>query len=363
MREPKSTLKKLSPDTNAVHTDDGLEALASKLIPRAIEPAVIGLRGRGRTSGTFEFDGPGRSLRERFVRRFRADLPLYLMALLPMAVVILFKYFPMYGVQIAFRNYTVAEGMWGSQWVGLKHFIDFFRSPYFFRVTRNTLVLGFWSLIICFPAPILLALLMNELRSSGYKRVVQTISYLPHFLSTVVIIGIYIDLTRVVDGRINEIIEFLGGKRINFWVEPGWFRFLYITSDLWQGIGWGTILYLAAISGVDLELYEAAVVDGAGRLRQMWHVTLACIAPTIIITFILRVGGIVSNDWTKIMLMYNQSTYETADVIGTYIYRIGIVGGNAGFGTAVGLLLNVISLFLVLGTNSIARRLGEYTLW
>ena len=299
----------------------------------------------------------------RFARAFHRDLPLYLMALLPVLVVLVFAYGPMYGIQIAFRNYQPGLGIWKSPWVGFQHFVDFFRTPYFYRITRNTLVLSFWSIIICFPAPIVLALLMNELRSNGYKRVVQTISYLPHFLSTVVIIGIYMDLTRVRDGRINEIIDLLGGTRINFWAEPGWFRFLYITSDLWQGIGWGTIIYLAAITGVDPELYEAAVVDGAGRWRRMWHVTVASIAPTIIILFILRIGGLLSNDWMKILLMYNQSTYETADVIGSYIYRIGIVGGNAGFGTAVGLLANFLGLFLVLGTNALARRLGEYSLW
>ena len=300
---------------------------------------------------------------ERFARAFRRDLPLYLMALPPLLVVFVFQYGPMYGVQIAFRNYQPGLGILKSPWVGFQHFIDFFRTPYFYRITRNTLILSFWSIVICFPAPILLALLMNELRGKGYKRVVQTISYLPHFLSTVVIIGIYMDLTRVRDGRFNEIIELLGGQRINFWTEPGWFRFLFISSDLWQGIGWGTIIYLAAISGVDPELYEAARVDGAGRVRQMWHVTMASIAPTIIILFILRVGGLLSNDWMKILLMYNQSTWETADVIGSYIYRIGIVGGNAGFGTAVGLLSSLGGLFLVLGTNTLARRLGEYALW
>jgi len=299
----------------------------------------------------------------RFARAFRRDLPLYLMALPPLLVVAVFAYGPMYGVQIAFRNYQPGLGIWKSPWVGLQHFVDFFHTPYFYRITRNTLILSFWSIVICFPAPIVLALLMNELRNNGYKRVVQTISYLPHFLSTVVIIGIYMDLTRVRDGRINEIIDLLGGTRINFWTEPGWFRFLYIISDLWQSIGWGTIIYLAAITGVDPELYEAAVVDGAGRWRRMWHVTVASIAPTIIILFILRIGGLLSSDWMKILLMYNQSTYETADVIGSYIYRIGIVGGNAGFGTAVGLLANFLGLFLVLGTNALARRLGEYSLW
>jgi putative aldouronate transport system permease protein len=370
MREPKSTLKKPASAKNVDRPDEPIDALAKGIIPGAVGLAVSPRRGGARAGELPEFASSRRSLGERFARRFRADLPLYLMALLPLAVVIVFQYFPLYGLQIAFRNFTYATGIWGSEWVGLEHFTYFFRTPYFWRITRNTLVLSFLQIAICFPAPILLALLMNELRSSTFKRSVQTISYMPHFLSTAVLIGIYMDLTRVYNGRINAFIELFGGQRIAFFSEPGWFRFLYISSDLWQGIGWGTIIYLAAISGIDQELYEAAAMDGAGRWRRMWHVTLASIAPTIVVLFILRMGGLLGNDTQKILLMYSPSTYETADVIGTFIYRVGIAGGatpgalpNPSLGTAVGLLQNVLGFFLVLGTNQVARRLSEYSLW
>lgn len=367
MREPKSTLKKPATASNVGRTDEGSNSFTPGVIPSAAEFVASSRRQRARIA---EIALPRRSMRVRFARRFRQDFPLYAMALLPIAVVIVFKYFPIYGLQIAFRNFTYARGIWGSEWVGLDHFTYFFRTPYFWRITRNTLVLSFLQVAICFPAPILLALLMNELRSSGFKRTVQSISYMPHFLSTAVLIGIYMDLTRVYNGKINDLLEALGGQRIAFFSEPGWFRFLYISSDLWQGIGWGTIIYLAAISGVDPELYEAAAMDGAGRWRRMWHVTIASIAPTIVVLFILRMGGLLADDTQKILLMYSPATYETADVIGTYIYRVGIEGGqtpgalpNPSLGTAVGLLQSVLGFFLVLGTNQIARRLSEYSLW
>lgn len=367
MREPKSTLKQPASAAGGGRTDEGPDAFAPGIIPSAAALADVPRRRRTRVA---ELVPPSRSLGERFARRFRADLPLYLMAFLPIVVVVVFKYFPLYGLQIAFRNFTFARGIWGSEWVGLDHFTYFLRTPYFWRITRNTLVLSFLQIVICFPAPIVLALLMNELRSSGFKRTVQSISYMPHFLSTAVLIGIYMDLTRVYNGKINDLLEALGGQRIAFFSEPGWFRFLYISSDLWQGIGWGTIIYLAAIAGVDQELYEAAAMDGAGRWRRMWHVTIASIAPTIVVLFILRMGGLLADDTQKILLMYSPATYETADVIGTYIYRVGIEGGqtpgalpNPSLGTAVGLLQSVLGFFLVLGTNQIARRTSEYSLW
>ena len=310
-----------------------------------------------------------RSLRERFVRRLKKDHMLYLLCVPALLLVLVFKYFPMYGAIIAFKRFNMRDGFWGSPWVGLHWFVRFFTGPYFWRTTRNTLVLGFWSLVVGFPAPIILALLMNEVRWRVFKRVTQTISYMPHFLSTVVIVGILKELTDPINGPVNELLKHLGGEPINFFVRPEWFRFLYVSSGVWQGMGFGSIIYLAALAGVDVQLYEAAIVDGAGRWRQMWNITLPSITPTIVILFILNIGSLVSTDFTKVLLMYNSATFETADVIGTYVYRLGIEsgggysGGNVSYATAVGLFLSVVSFLLLYVTNRISKATSEYYLW
>jgi putative aldouronate transport system permease protein len=228
---------------------------------------------------------------------------------------------------------------------------------------RNTVLLGFYSLALWFPAPIILSLLINELRYRAFKKVTQTISYMPHFLSTVIIVGILKDLTSITSGKINEVIKFFGGKPIHFFVEPEWFRFLYIFSGIWQNVGFRSIIFLAALAGVDVALYEAAVIDGAGRGRQLWHITLPSILPTIVILFILNVGQIVSTDFTKVLLMYGPSTWETADVIGTYIYRAGIEGGSLSYSTAVGLVLAVVAFVLLYLTNKLSKSVSDIYLW
>ncbi|MBT3273970.1 MAG: sugar ABC transporter permease [Spirochaetales bacterium] len=310
-----------------------------------------------------------RTFSERFARRFKKDLPLYILCLPALILLFAFKYFPMYGNIIAFKRFSPRDGFWGSEWVGLKHFISFFSGPYFWRVTRNTLLLGFWSLLITFPAPIVLALLMNELKSQAYKRVIQTISYMPHFISTVIIIGMLKELTSVINGPINDIIAQVGFEKINFFVRPEWFRPMYIGSAVWQGVGFSTIIYLAALAGVDIQLYEASIVDGAGRWKQAIHITLPGIMPTIVILFILSIGQLVSNDFTKILLMYNPATYSTADVIGTYIYRSGLEvsgtggGSNVSFATAVGLFLSFVSFVLLYVTNKISKSVSDIYLW
>ncbi len=305
---------------------------------------------------------------ERFVRQFKKDLPLYILCLPALLILLFFKYLPMYGNIIAFKRYTPRDGFWGSQWVGLKHFINFFTGPYFWRITRNTLLLGFWSLLITFPAPIVLALLMNELKRQAFKRVIQTISYMPHFISTVIIIGMMKELMSVTNGPINDMIAFLGFEKINFFIRPDMFRPLYIGSAIWQSIGFSTIIYLAALAGVDVQLYEAAIVDGAGRWKQAIHITLPSIMPTIVILFILNIGMLVTNDFTKILLMYNPATYSTADVIGTYIFRSGIDSGGSGvpnvsYATAVGLFLSFVSFTLLYITNKISKSVSDIYLW
>lgn len=277
----------------------------------------------------------------------------------------LFKYLPMWGIVISFQQFHPAMGIAGSKWVGFKHFIDFFADPYFFRIIRNTLLLGVYVIIFSFPAPIVFALLLNEVRNMKFKRISQTISYMPYFLSVVVVIGLVRDMTTTTDGIINHLIASLGGEKIHFFMEPAWFRPLYIMSGIWQGVGFGSIIYLAAIAGINPELYESAVIDGANRFSQGWHITLPSILPTIMILFILRVGAILASDFQKILLMYSPFTYETADVISTYIYRVGIesVGSNFSYAAAVGLFSAIISLIFLVVTNRIAKTVSEYSLW
>ena len=264
---------------------------------------------------------------------------------------------------MSFQDFVPKLGYFGSPFVGLKHFEAFFRDPFAFRVIRNTFLLGFYSLLFGFPAPILLALALNELRYPRFKRVVQTISYMPYFLSVVIVVGMVRDLVSATDGPINAAITAMGGKSISFLTSPGWFRTLYISSGIWQGIGFSSIIYLAAMAGINPEMYEAAVIDGAGRLQQVRYITLPSIAPTITILFILAVGGILGNDFQKILLLYNSRVYSTADVVSTYVYRAGIEGSSFSYASAVGLLLNIISLFFLVSANWVSRRVGETSLF
>lgn len=287
---------------------------------------------------------------------------LYLMVLPVLLYYILFQYLPMYGAQIAFKDFTPGKGIWDSPWVGLKHFKSFINSVYFFRVFRNTLMISFLDLIFGFPAPIILALLLNELRNEKFKRTVQTITYLPHFISLVVVCGMIVDFAAS-DGVINSIITSLGGEKIMLLQEPKYFRTIYVGSSIWQGIGWGSIIYLAALSGIDPSLYEAAIMDGAGRFKQLLNVTIPGIMPTIVILLILNIGKMMNVGFEKVILLYSPATYETADVISSFVYRRGLRESNWSFGSAVGLLNSVINVILITGSNYISRRLNETSLW
>lgn len=305
---------------------------------------------------------PGASFTQRLLKDLRMNRTIYIMLLPVVAYYIIFHYGPMYGLQIAFKDFIPMRGFTGSPWAGFKHFEDFFGSVFFWRILRNTLLLSLYSLIFFFPAGIIFALLLNELRSNKLRRVVQTISYMPHFISLVVIVGIMFDfLAR--DGLINDIIVFFGGEAIPFLRSAEWFRTLYISSDVWQGIGWNSIIYLAAISNVNPTLYEAARMDGANRWRQMWHVTIPGIMPTIIILLILFIGKFMTVGFEKIILMYNPVLYETADVIQTYVYRKGILEANYSYSAAVGLFNAIISFTLLILANFFAKRVGETKLW
>ncbi|SFB49788.1 carbohydrate ABC transporter membrane protein 1, CUT1 family (TC 3.A.1.1.-) [Cohnella sp. OV330] len=302
------------------------------------------------------------SWRYSTLRDLRINKYIYIMLVPVVAYYVLFYYVPMYGLQIAFKDYTPGLGMWGSDWVGFRYFHDFFNSYYFWRLLRNTLLLSFYELLFGFPASIVLALLLNELRSSRLKRFVQTVTYMPHFISLVVVAGMLVDfLAR--DGLINNVLSWFGAEPIAFLRESGWFRTIFISSNVWQSVGWGSIIYLSAMSGIDPSLYEASRVDGASRWRQTLSVTLPGIMPTVVILLILQIGHFMSVGTDKILLLYNSSTYETADVIGTFVYRKGILESNFSYSSAVGLFNALINFTLLVLANAISRRTSENKLW
>lgn len=304
-----------------------------------------------------------RRSRKGFAGHMRENFALYTMVLPGFALILLFCYFPMYGVVMAFESFKPALGFFKSPYVGFAHFIHLFQDPYFFTTFKNTFILGVYTLAFGFPAPILLALMFNELKSAWYKKVTQTISYLPYFLSMVIVVGIMKDMLSVNDGVVNILVGALGHKKIDFFTSANWFRTIYIASDLWQKVGYNSIIYLAAIAGINPEIYEAARIDGASRVKQAVYITLPSIAPTVIILFIFSIGGIFGSDFQKILLIYHPSTYATSDVISTYVYRVGIEGANPGYGTAVGLFLSVLSVAMLVIANYLAKRFGETSLW
>lgn len=287
---------------------------------------------------------------------------LYWMLLIPVVYYLLFHYAPMYGVTIAFKKFNARQGILGSPWVGLKHFSKFLGDPYFWQVVSNTLAINLMDIVLGFPAPIILALLLNEVRSSRFKRAVQTISYLPHFLSTMVVCGMLTNFMAR-DGLVNDIIALLGGERTALLSNPDLFRWIYVFSGIWQGVGWGAIIYLAALSGVNVELYEVAELDGANRWQQIWNITLPCIAGTISIQLILRCGSLLGSNTDKILLLYNSYTMPVADQIGTYVYRRGLLENSTSYSTAVGLFNSVIGMLMLVSVNFLSRRISETSLF
>lgn len=288
---------------------------------------------------------------------------LILLALPGLIYYLLFHYAPMYGVIIAFKNYKGGTSMLQAPWVGLKWFQEFFGSIYFGRLLSNTLIISLYNLIFGFPLPILFALVLHETRSRRFKRVVQTVSYLPHFISVVVVVGMLQTMLSTTDGVVNNLIRAGGGEVINFFGSNKWFRPLYIGSGIWQSFGWNSIIYLAALTNADPTLYEAARIDGANRWQQTLHVSIPCILPTMVILLIMQLGRTMSVGYEKIILMYQPATYETADVISTYVYRRGIVSGQFSFATAVGLFNSVVNMALLVSVNTISRRLSDVSLW
>ena len=275
---------------------------------------------------------------------------------------VIFCYVPMYGVIISFQDYYPRLGITGSEWVGFKHFEKLFTGRYFFPVLRNTLIISIGKLLFGFPAPIILCLLLNEVRSLKFKKVVQTISYLPHFISWVVLASIVQTILSPSSGVVNYIIQLLGGEPIFFMGSSDWFRKVIVGSSIWRDTGWQTVVFMAAILSIDPQLYEAADLDGAGRFQKMIYVTLPCIAPTIIIMFIMATGNVIQDDFDQIYNMLNAKVMDVGDVIGTYTYRMGIEKMNFSYATAVGLFKNVVSLILVTFTNAFSRKLSGSSL-
>lgn len=295
-------------------------------------------------------------------RDFIKNRVLYAMAIPMLVFYLLFFYQPMYGASIAFKDYVPKLGIEGSNWVGLKHFRTFFTDVYAGRIISNTVILSFEQLLFGFPAPIMLAVMINEVKKKWCKSLVQTATYLPHFISLMVVCGLISEFTNR-NGLINDVIAAFGGQRVTMLLKPGLFRPLYVLSGIWQEVGWGSIVYLAAMSGVDEELYEAARIDGVGKLRQIWHVTLPGILPTIVVMLLLKLGAVMDVGYEKIILLYNSATYSTADVISTYVYRKGIQEYNWSYASAVGLFNSAINFSLILMANALSRRLNETSLW
>lgn len=307
---------------------------------------------------------PQKPFRQRLIRDIKRYKFIYLLGFLCLTYYIIFCYLPMGGIVIAFKDFRAARGIFGSKWADpwYKYFDQFFNGYYFWRLLRNTLLINLQDLIFGFPAPIILALLLNELRNQKFKRVVQTVSYLPHFISQVVVCGIILDFFSS-SGVVNQVIQMLGGQKILFMQDASWFQPIFVGSGIWQGIGYGSIIYLSALGGVDASLYDAATIDGCSRFGRVLHVTIPGILPTIVIMLILRVGSMLNVGFEKIILLYNETTYETADVISSFVYRYGMQKGNYSYATVVGLFNSLFNFILLVAVNAFSRKVSEISLW
>lgn len=298
-----------------------------------------------------------------FWKRLKTSRYLLLLFLPCLIYYIVFKYAPMFGIVISFKNYNLYKGVWESPWVGLKYYQMFFENPDFWNLLRNTFLLGVYKLFFGFPAPIILALMINEVKNAMFKRFVQTVSYLPHFISNVVVASMVIMFLSPSSGIVNHVLQALGMDPVNFMIKAELFRPIYVISEIWQHVGWETIIYLAALTSIDPQLYEAAEMDGAGRWKRVFHVTLPGIAPAIVILFIMNIGKVLEIGFEKVFLLYNPAIYETADIISTYVYRTGLSQGNYSYATAIDLFGGIVSLIFVYSANYLSRKVGETSLW
>lgn len=307
---------------------------------------------------------PKGSRRSRKLGKYlRNNYSLYLMMLPMLLFFLIFSYRPMPGLIIAFKDFSPFKGMWDSPWIGFDHFVEFFTGPYAFRVIKNTLVISITSLIFGFPAPIILALLLNELRAKKFQKLVQTISYVPHFISVVVICGLVVNFLSPSSGVVNNIIRLFGGDPVYFLSKPEWFVPIYTIMNIWKSTGYGAIIYISALTSISEDLYEAATVDGAGRWKQLLYVTLPSLLPTIMVMLLINLGNILNVGYESIILLYNPSIYETSDVISTYIYRTGLSEGRYDYATAIGLVNSVVAFLLVISANKLSNKLTQTGLW
>jgi len=287
---------------------------------------------------------------------------LYLLVIPLIAFYLIWAYGPMYGIQIAFKDFSPRKGITGSNWVGMKHFISFFNGAYAYRIIRNTLLINFYNLIFGFPLPIIFALMLTEIRRKNFKRTVQTITYMPYFISIVIICGLIRDFGAS-DGVFGHIATLFGLNPVNILGDEKYFRTVYVASEIWQYLGWNSILFMSTLTSINPELFEAATIDGAGRLRQIWHVSLPGILPTIAILLVLRIGSMMNLGFEKVILLYNPVIYETADVISSFVFRKGIIDADFGYATAVGLFNSVVNFTLVVVANKASAVLTETSLW
>lgn len=301
-------------------------------------------------------------MKKSFWQRLWSHKGLLLMILPGFLIVFIFNYMPMYGILLAFKNYSPRLGIWASKWVGMTHFEAFFKNPLSGRLFENTLQIGLYSLLWSFPAPIILALLFNEIKQMRFKKIVQTVSYFPYFISVVVLCGMLKEIFSRT-GLVNKLTAIFGMEPQVFLLDPRYFRSIFIGSGIWAGVGFGTIIYLAALSNADPTLYDVAEIDGAGRFQKMWHISWQAIKPTTVILLIFNLGGILGTDYQKILLRYSPDVYSVADVIGTYVYREGLLGGRFEVSTAIGLFMSVISFIILAIANVISRRFAETSLW
>lgn len=319
------------------------------------------MMAKGESSGTIALSGEKQG-RWKLIKK---NYQLYLIILLPVIYILVFNYYPMYGAQIAFRDYVPTKGIWGSEWVGLDNFTRFFKRQDAWRIIGNTLSLSIYQLIAGFPIPIILALSLNSAKDGMFKKSVQTITYAPHFISVVVMVGIVMQFLAPRTGIINKIIEILGGTPTNFMGEPEYFRSIYVWSGVWQTTGWGSIIYLAALAGIDPSLHEAAIVDGASRFQRILHIDIPGIMPTAIILLIMNTGQIMNIGFEKVFLMQNPLNLRTSEIISTYVYKVGLASsaGDFSYSTAIGLFNSVINFVLIVAVNQIAKRVTETSLW
>ena len=307
---------------------------------------------------------PGRKIeKNNLLQKLQNGKFLLLMVLPAVVFYILFKYVPMWGVLISFQRYSPFKGFWGSPWVGLQQFEIFFSSPFWWRSVRNTLLLSIYSTLWSFPAPIIFALVLNDVKNYKFKKLAQTVSYMPHFLSTVVVVGLFYMFLSPNTGPVQKLIVAMGGTKSDLFAQAKYFRTLFISSGIWQSTGWGAIIYLAALTNIDPTLYESATIDGANKFQQLIYITLPSIIPTIVIMLLLRLGHILGVGFEKAFLLQNDANHDTSDVLETLVYRTGISGGNYSYGTAIGLLTSVVNLCLLFIFNGISRKISETSLW